>query len=77
MRLVDKFGRVITDLRISITDRCNYKEHLLAAGFGVAAATFFLLVAISTVAIWQVKCLFGKRRTLKDLRRNIGPGEAR
>src|SRR5207248_1944335 len=25
MRLVDKFGRFITDLRISITDRCNYK----------------------------------------------------
>jgi GTP 3',8-cyclase len=23
--LTDKFGRVITDLRISITDRCNYK----------------------------------------------------
>src|SRR5207253_1293977 len=25
MRLHDKFGRTITDLRISITDRCNYK----------------------------------------------------
>ncbi len=25
MHLVDKFGRRITDLRISITDRCNYK----------------------------------------------------
>ena len=25
MVLVDKFGRAITDLRISITDRCNYK----------------------------------------------------
>src|ERR1700757_2695821 len=25
MCLVDKFGRAITDLRISITDRCNYK----------------------------------------------------
>jgi len=25
MRLIDKFGRPITDLRISITDRCNYK----------------------------------------------------
>ena len=25
MRLIDKFGRAITDLRISITDRCNYK----------------------------------------------------
>ncbi|HET8825210.1 MAG TPA: GTP 3',8-cyclase MoaA [Terriglobales bacterium] len=25
MLLIDKFGRVITDLRISITDRCNYK----------------------------------------------------
>jgi cyclic pyranopterin phosphate synthase len=24
-RLVDKFGRPITDLRIAITDRCNYK----------------------------------------------------
>ena len=24
-RMVDKFGRVITDLRVSITDRCNYK----------------------------------------------------
>src|SRR5438445_3774022 len=24
-RLRDKFGRAITDLRISITDRCNYK----------------------------------------------------
>ncbi len=23
--LTDKFGRLITDLRISITDRCNYK----------------------------------------------------
>jgi MoaA/NifB/PqqE/SkfB family radical SAM enzyme len=25
MHLSDKFGRTITDLRISITDRCNYK----------------------------------------------------
>jgi len=25
MPLIDKFGRAITDLRISITDRCNYK----------------------------------------------------
>jgi GTP 3',8-cyclase len=25
MFLIDKFGRAITDLRISITDRCNYK----------------------------------------------------
>src|SRR6266576_2088786 len=25
MLLTDKFGRAITDLRISITDRCNYK----------------------------------------------------
>lgn len=25
MRLRDKFGRAITDLRVSITDRCNYK----------------------------------------------------
>jgi GTP 3',8-cyclase len=25
MRLRDKFGRAITDLRISVTDRCNYK----------------------------------------------------
>jgi cyclic pyranopterin phosphate synthase len=25
MKLHDKFGRAITDLRISITDRCNYK----------------------------------------------------
>ncbi len=24
-RLADKFGRTITDLRVSITDRCNYK----------------------------------------------------
>jgi cyclic pyranopterin phosphate synthase len=24
-RLIDKFGRAITDLRIAITDRCNYK----------------------------------------------------
>jgi len=24
-RLEDKFGRVITDLRVSVTDRCNYK----------------------------------------------------
>jgi GTP 3',8-cyclase len=24
-RLHDKFGRVITDLRVSVTDRCNYK----------------------------------------------------
>ncbi len=25
MKLIDKFGRNITDLRLSITDRCNYK----------------------------------------------------
>src|ERR1035438_2449070 len=24
-RLIDKHGRVIADLRISVTDRCNYK----------------------------------------------------
>ena len=34
--------------------------HVFAAGFGVAVAMFLLLVAISTVAIWQVKCLFGR-----------------
>jgi len=25
VQLKDKFGRTITDLRVSITDRCNYK----------------------------------------------------
>jgi GTP 3',8-cyclase len=25
VRLTDKFGRIISDLRVSITDRCNYK----------------------------------------------------
>jgi cyclic pyranopterin phosphate synthase len=25
VRLADKFGRTITDLRVSVTDRCNYK----------------------------------------------------
>lgn len=25
MQLIDKYGRAITDLRISVTDRCNYK----------------------------------------------------
>jgi cyclic pyranopterin phosphate synthase len=25
MRLIDKYGRPITDLRLSVTDRCNYK----------------------------------------------------
>jgi GTP 3',8-cyclase len=25
MRLIDKYGRAISDLRISVTDRCNYK----------------------------------------------------
>ncbi|HEV2272813.1 MAG TPA: GTP 3',8-cyclase MoaA [Acidobacteriaceae bacterium] len=25
LRLIDKFGRTITDLRVSVTDRCNYK----------------------------------------------------
>ncbi|MCU1309968.1 MAG: moaA [Candidatus Angelobacter sp.] len=25
MRITDKFGRAITDVRVSITDRCNYK----------------------------------------------------
>lgn len=24
-RLIDRFGRIITDLRVSVTDRCNYK----------------------------------------------------
>ena len=24
-RLIDRFGRTITDLRVSVTDRCNYK----------------------------------------------------
>ncbi len=24
-RLFDKYGRAITDLRLAITDRCNYK----------------------------------------------------
>src|SRR5277367_945845 len=24
-RLIDKYGRAITDLRVSVTDRCNYK----------------------------------------------------
>ena len=25
LRLIDRFGRTITDLRVSVTDRCNYK----------------------------------------------------
>ena len=25
LRLRDRFGRAITDLRVSVTDRCNYK----------------------------------------------------
>ena len=31
-RLRDKFGRAITDLRVSVTDRCNYKCVLLPDG---------------------------------------------
>ena len=34
MPLTDKFGRAITDLRISITDRCNYKCVYCRAGNG-------------------------------------------
>ena len=48
---------------VSEYERSSYLQkcgHLFAAGFGVAVAMFFFFVAISTVAIWQVKCLFGK-----------------
>src|SRR5580765_6738637 len=34
--LTDKFGRAITDLRISITDRCNYKCVYCRTGTGGA-----------------------------------------
>ena len=34
--LTDKFGRAITDLRISITDRCNYKCVYCRTGNGGA-----------------------------------------
>jgi hypothetical protein len=30
--LTDSFGRVATDLRVSLTDRCNLRVHLLHAG---------------------------------------------
>src|SRR5690348_4882608 len=36
MPLTDKFGRAITDLRISITDRCNYKCVYCRTGNGGA-----------------------------------------
>ncbi len=36
MVLTDKFGRAITDLRISITDRCNYKCVYCRTGTGGA-----------------------------------------
>ena len=29
--IVDKFGRPIRDLRISVTDRCNFPLHVLHA----------------------------------------------
>ena len=36
MSLTDKFGRAITDLRISVTDRCNYKCVYCRTGNGGA-----------------------------------------
>jgi cyclic pyranopterin phosphate synthase len=35
-RLVDKFGRQITDLRVSVTDRCNYRCVYCRAGESTA-----------------------------------------
>jgi len=39
LRLRDSFGRAITDLRISVTDRCNYKCVYCRAGNEVASYT--------------------------------------
>src|SRR5271167_3681413 len=38
-RLRDKFGRAITDLRVSVTDRCNYKCVYCRTGNEVAQYT--------------------------------------
>jgi cyclic pyranopterin phosphate synthase len=36
LRLTDSFGRAITDLRVSVTDRCNYKCVYCRSGFADA-----------------------------------------
>ena len=65
---------------VSEYERSSYLQkcgHLLAVGFGVAAAISCILLAISTVAIWQVRSSFGRRRISKDQRTPIEPADTR
>src|SRR5260370_2761838 len=59
-RLRDKFGRAITDLRVSVTDRCNYKCVYCRTGNEGAQYTElpiadYLRMVRLFVSLWVVK----------------------
>ena len=81
-RLIDKHGRAITDLRISVTDRCNYKcvycrtgnegavyAELLIADY-LRMARVFVGLGIEKVRLTGGEPLL--RRGLTDLIRELG-----
>lgn len=74
MRLVDKFGRAITDLRISITDRCNYKCVYCRTGnegtiYGDLAFPIYLRIVrlFASAGIKKVRITGGEPRLRKGV----------
>src|SRR2546428_8170857 len=67
--LTDKFGRPITDLRISITDRCNYKCVYCRTGnegalYGDLAFSDYLRMARELAGVWEPKISVAGGETL-------------
>jgi cyclic pyranopterin phosphate synthase len=81
MQLTDKFGRVINDLRLSITDRCNYRCVYCRSGnngpqFAELTLSDYLRIArvFVSLGITKVRLTGGEpllRRDLLDLIREL------
>src|SRR5215472_17830302 len=80
--LIDKYGRVISDLRISITDRCNYKCVYCRSGndgpqFPEMPITDYLRIArlFVELGITKVRLTGGEpllRKGIVDMVRELG-----
>ncbi|HEX8814480.1 MAG TPA: GTP 3',8-cyclase MoaA [Terriglobales bacterium] len=60
--LTDKFGRAITDLRISVTDRCNYKCVYCRTGTGNGAVMYGDLPFADYLRMARVMAALGIRK---------------
>lgn len=80
-KLVDKFGRQITDLRLSVTDRCNYRCVYCRAGESTAPPSELpmrdylrIIRVFATLGVEKVRLTGGEpllRRGLIDLVREL------